>query len=286
MLDLEKSKSGTPIEQLKEAARIIGVDLDQQEIEALAAGNGIATKSATVLSAPKEEWVLRWLLKKLRAQKNEENYRLVERTWTLLRILIARIPIKNLAFTLNENKFLVILKDALVELAAKQSPEKATVQCADGSETKTQDASVAQIEMPVRSKKRKRSETHGDIQSVSFCTLDSCTNIHLAMLDVLRELLVIADLVPEDQASLRSQVELVLRGDPQAAAVILGHVFRRSAAVIETLGSVTPPALSQRVSNSITASLEVWRLRSDRFEDDTSLSSNVCGPPPCLFCFT
>src|SRR5438034_7596954 len=116
LLDLEKGTESA-VTQLKEAARIIDVDLDHTAIRTH--GDRINTLSNTErTSAPKEEWVLRWLMKKLNASSSTgpSNYQLNEYSWLLFQNLINRIPPKNLAATLNENKFMAILIDAVTDL--------------------------------------------------------------------------------------------------------------------------------------------------------------------------
>lgn len=63
LLDLERSKT-PPVELLEEAAQIVGVDYTHLQSAFIAPDQAPKTAVHTGHTVPKEEWVLRWLLKR------------------------------------------------------------------------------------------------------------------------------------------------------------------------------------------------------------------------------
>ncbi|KAJ6026254.1 hypothetical protein N7444_013933 [Penicillium canescens] len=110
LLRLEKG-TASPTTQLHEAAQILGLDLTLCESHPEVHRDVRIQTNAT----PKEEWVLRWLLKRLRSGKN---YRVDAASFLLLRQLIDLISPKNLAAILKDQKFLSILFETIADLEA------------------------------------------------------------------------------------------------------------------------------------------------------------------------
>ncbi|PGH28520.1 hypothetical protein GX50_08740 [[Emmonsia] crescens] len=290
LLELEKGTSG-PASQLQEAARIIGVDLSSSYSRGKADSRVLpaAEKNKQRPSAPKEEWVLRWLMKKLKASSPQQeqllqsSYRLDTRTWILLRQLFDRIPAKPLAFILNENKFLLILKDALADIANVSSarPERPALQDSQPSES-----SVTVQESPVsvsskRGQKRKRTENGlGSVEPVGGIT-GSWIDTFCAVLDSVKALVVLLEQVPEVKSAVNSQLQLVLRGEPQTAAGILGQSFALSRKVVEEWDKGFLE-LDAQLMPALTSVLDIWRLSSERLGDGTSVSSDDTFSSHCL----
>lgn len=106
----ELEKLSAPFEdQLIEAAKFVG-----QDIEAIAQSLDDTTENgkdkATVQYFGREEWLLRWLLKKLLIPRKTAS------SWTLLLYLLRTIPATNAAKILAERGFVSILKLELEEL--------------------------------------------------------------------------------------------------------------------------------------------------------------------------
>ncbi|KAK2751550.1 hypothetical protein FQN55_000271 [Onygenales sp. PD_40] len=283
LLELEKGTSG-PSSQLQEAAQIIGIDLSlctiQKEDEETA-----SAQNTQKTSAPKEEWVLRWLMKKLKApsRQGQSSYRLDKRSWVLLRQLFFRIPAKPLAFILNENKFLAILKDSLVDLgnASSARAERPTIK-----EPAASESSVTVQESPVspsskRGQKRKRAENGVDAVPSAGSFAGSWIDAFLALLDSVKVLVILPDQITETKASINSQLKLVLRGDPQTAAAILGQTFSLAAdAIIEWNKSLLES--EQRLLSSLSFVLEIWKLSSERLGEGANVSNNDAFSSQCL----
>ena len=68
LLNLERSQV-PPVELLDEAARIIGVSVGEIQRSISDHEGTLSAQSHASQFAPKEEWVLRWLLKKIKNSK-------------------------------------------------------------------------------------------------------------------------------------------------------------------------------------------------------------------------
>ncbi|KAF3482562.1 uncharacterized protein GIQ15_05321 [Arthroderma uncinatum] len=275
LLELEKGTSGSPVEQLAEAARITGVDLESYVHQYLA-GDGGLPSITSALSAPTEEWVLRWLLKKLKGLAEERNeYRKNERSWILLRILFGRIPIRSLAFTLNENNFLAILQDSLVALESTGNEEKRALDAGYDSKVGAQLKRVPESDSSTRSRKRKR--TDGGLstdtpEADSSC--DASSGTLLAIIESIHALVQLANQIPQAQISLRAQLKLVFRGQLKASAIILGQSCSHALTAIDEVDVAKEASYRLQLYSSLVSVVEIWALRSDSSEGDSSKSSN------------
>ncbi|KAH7409155.1 Urb2/Npa2 family-domain-containing protein [Cadophora sp. MPI-SDFR-AT-0126] len=141
-------KQAAPFEdQLVEAAKFIGLGLDtlSQSVED---GNFGKEGEINVLYHGREEWLLRWLLKRLQAPSDEIPRR-TPQSWRLLCYLLRKIPLPNAARILAERQFLSIIKRTLEEA---QKSASNTAQARLNSES-----SVTEQETVKTSKKRRRS---------------------------------------------------------------------------------------------------------------------------------
>ncbi|OAT00194.1 uncharacterized protein BDCG_02135 [Blastomyces dermatitidis ER-3] len=286
LLELEKGTSG-PASQLQEAARIIGVDLSssysREKLDIRVVPD--AEKENQKHSAPKEEWVLRWLMKKLKGSSQQHEqlqskyYRLDTKTWILLQQLFDRIPTKPLAFVLNENKFLLILKDVLgaISDASNSCPERPALQ-----ESLHSESSVTVQESPVsgpskRGQKRKRAENGLDSVVPVGGFAGSWVDTFCTVLDSVKALVSLPDQVSGVRSTANSQLKLVLRGEPQIAATILGQSLELARKVVEERdrGCVE---LDAQLMPALPSVLEIWRLSSERLGDATNLSSDTQDP--------
>ncbi|RFU34601.1 hypothetical protein B7463_g1738, partial [Scytalidium lignicola] len=140
----ELENASAPYEQqLVEAAKFIGVDLYTIEKE----GNDIlesANKSKVSVFHAREEWLLRWLLKKLQSPKDSIPRQLLRRT-------LKSIPLLNASRILNERRFTSILQQTVYDVQIQQGrPEVPDTYVSESSSTVQ--------EQPTKvSKKRKRS---------------------------------------------------------------------------------------------------------------------------------
>ncbi|EAS30449.3 nucleolar pre-ribosomal-associated protein 2 [Coccidioides immitis RS] len=251
LLELEKGSHGSPKDHLKEAARIIGVDLDSYPRgEEPYFSSSIAVQ---VTAAPKEEWVLRWLMKKLKAPLSEVNssYTVEESSWILFRILLGRIPPRTLATILTENKFLNVLQSSLEEIEALISRSSGPITQHGVSKSSS------------GSRKRKRTETPAESGAppVSSCPSNSLVYTFLSVASTVKRLVVLADSIR--QATLKAQVQLILRGEPKIAADLLRRALRCAASVDEVLRNNHELDAVDGFFKDMLAIIEIWKLRSD-----------------------
>lgn len=279
LLQLEKG-TASPATQLNEAAQIIGLDLT------LCASHPEAFPRASTVPenpAPKEEWVLRWLLKKL---KTEENYRVEPASFLLLRQLVDRIPPKTLAATLSDHKFLGILGTVVTEVAngvirAFDESTSSDVNRSGSESSHTLGGSPPRQEDADR-KRRKRKRTSDDEDEDAMDiddppqqpTLTSYLLAFIRILDCLYGLVSLANRAHGDHASAGSHLKHALRGEPESVAKILGKSFKMGAIAAVEFSDGQSITDLQHLFYVLPAVLELWELRSSRQDDSDNKSSN------------
>ncbi|EER37485.1 conserved hypothetical protein [Histoplasma capsulatum var. duboisii H88] len=290
LLELERATGG-PASQLQEAARIIGADLSFSCNHGTGY-NGVfqdaESNKKQKPSAPKEAWVLRWLMKKLKAsspqrEELQTNYRLHTQTWILLRQLLERISIKPLAFILNEHKFLLILKYSLADImdASNASPERLEFQESLHSESSATIQGSPVSEAWKRGQKRKRMENGLDSVEPQGAIRGSWIDTFCAVLKSVKTLVALAHEFSGVESASHSHLQLVLRGEPQTAAAILGQSFVLTRKVVEKWDKRFPE-LHAQLMRALSATLDIWRLSSERLGDATNLSSDNTFSSYCL----
>ncbi|EFR00577.1 hypothetical protein MGYG_03582 [Nannizzia gypsea CBS 118893] len=272
LLALEKGTSGSSIEQLEEAARIAGVDLESCGLS-FYADDSEPPLITPALSAPKEEWVLRWLLKKLKGPADEPNeYRNNARSWILLRLLFGRIPIRSLAFTLNESDFLGLLRDSLVTLDVSDGPATQPAEVEYDSKIGSQLKRKPEFDSSTQNRKRKR--TDGPATETSRKEESSLCDTFLAIIESVNALIALADQLPQSKDLLKAQVKLVLRGNAETSSIIVGRACSQAQTVVNCANTTAAAApFPQRLHKSLISILEIWALRSDH-ENSSTASSN------------
>ncbi|KAK2744931.1 hypothetical protein FQN57_004060 [Myotisia sp. PD_48] len=273
LLELEKGTPGSPIEQIKEAARIAGIDLDDH-ITRCWKINDLTPSNPPANSAPKEEWVLRWLLKKLKTSTEGGNaFRQNVGSWILLRILLDLLPPRSLALMLNENGFVGILKDALVQLNLPPSTQGGNEALGGGSDSASNTQKKPESELPTRNRKRKRVEDDKTICSETDSQAQ--IKVFLSILESLGGYMRLTNKIPRDQASLKAQLKLVLRAEPETLAIILGRACSHANVSPWILSVSESPLVKQHMFSTLSTILDIWSIRSDGFEDDSAKSSNA-----------
>ncbi|GBF65942.1 hypothetical protein TMEN_8660 [Trichophyton mentagrophytes] len=272
LLALEKGTTGSPIEQLTEAAKITGVDFEDYNLDLLA-GDGKLPSITPAYSAPKEEWVLRWLLKKLKGPTDISNaYRNNSRSWILLRILFMRIPIRSLAFTLSENDFLGLLRDSLVGLdfsSGHASPyDQVEYNSKAGSPLKRKPDSDSSKQI------RKRTRTDGPIAKTKPEEESSHYDTFLAIIESVNTIIKLTEQIPQSKDVLKAQLKLVLRGGSETSAIIIGKACSYAQSTINHMKDVAATPFPHRLHTSLVSVLEIWTLRSDHHENGSTASSN------------
>lgn len=149
-MKLEKSTEESN-KQLDAAAQILKLDLSVPAVKL----SDLDTCQPVTRPAPKEEWVLRWLLKRLKIG----SYRTNPRCYILLQHLLQRISRRAIASTFLEYKFSQTLTDIAEDLhnAVFLALRNGTNHGSSHSET-----SETIQGSPLRSKKRKRGQEHVD----------------------------------------------------------------------------------------------------------------------------
>ncbi|EFE39162.1 conserved hypothetical protein [Trichophyton verrucosum HKI 0517] len=272
LLALEKGTSGSPIEQLTEAARVVGVDFEDYDLD-LFADDGELPSITPAHSAPKEEWVLRWLLKKLKGPTDiSTEYRNNGRSWILLRILFMRIPIRSLAFTLSENDFLGLLRDSLVGLdfsSGQASPY-------DQVEYNSKPGSLLKRKLDSDSSKqiRKRTRTDEPIANTKPEEESSHYDTFLAIIESVNALIKLTEQIPQSKDVLKAQLKLVLRGSAETSAIIIGRACNYAQSTLGRMNAVAATSFPHRLHTPLVSVLEIWTLRSDHHENGSTASSN------------
>ncbi|GAD98397.1 hypothetical protein ANI_1_876074 [Paecilomyces variotii No. 5] len=280
LLQLEKG-TGSPVTQLEEAARIIGIDLS------LCSSHPEVNREVSVHehAAPKEEWVLRWLLKKLKAGNA---YRVEPCSFLLFRQLIDRIPLKTLAATLNDYKFLPVLGDVFGDLengVLSTATEVSHDALHSGSESShTISGSPSREDGDKKGKKRKRASDYGDAMDVDEPqpSHKSYLLAFIRTLDTLYCLINLANKVQTTDDIATAHLKHALREQPEAVAKILGRSFKIGAVATEEYSRANLNTELRHIFYVLSSTLDLWDLRSSRLDDAESNSSNECFASYCF----
>ncbi|KAF4636308.1 hypothetical protein G7Y89_g1788 [Cudoniella acicularis] len=267
LVELEKA-SAPFAEQLVEAAQFIGVDLDticksssNSEQECTGIEEEKKLKRKTAVYHGREEWLFKWLLKKLQAEKDEVPRR-SPAAWRLFDFLIGRIPRPIVARLLIERKFMGVLRLALEEAQKITKEEKTAV-----VEDEPDSSSTVGENSPRPSKKRKRSP-----ELVQNTTNDGANGL-LPLLDsiytVLNSIVKSAETISGSSEGGASTVfsaeymKTALRTSAEESATILGLWLSLSTEVLKA-----PNGLRANLNSWLVPFIEIWGLRA---ADDTGL---------------
>jgi nucleolar pre-ribosomal-associated protein 2 len=215
----------------------------------------------------RQEWVLRWALKKLAAGKQE---RACAELWGLLRGVVERVPRRNAARVLNERKFLGLVESAIEEFLGGAETEKAATD-GDGDVVMS-DApeSGSKAKSKSKSKKRKRDGRLVESESAN----DATSNLQGDSKTMLRNVIygVMDTIVGLSRpASLEGEyMKSVLRTSEAAKILGLWLKFCQSA-ILSTGQELVQEKLLEPF-------IEVWRARVIKPGQDV-LFSNHCVQP-------
>ncbi|KAF9884152.1 hypothetical protein FE257_002273 [Aspergillus nanangensis] len=282
LLRLEKG-TASPTTQINEAAQIIGLDLS------LCASHPQIDRAPHALrnSAPKEEWVLRWLLKKLKAGKN---YRVEPASFLLLRQLVDLIPPKTLATTLKDQKFLGILNHAISDLeedifTGLENGSTNLLQSDSESSRTLSESSHPNGKSDKKGTKRKR-PGDGDQDAMDVDeqprTLASCFLAFIRALDCLYSLVTLSGRTSGSDDVASSHLKHALKGEPQVAAITLGKSFWIASVATMQFSQARKTTDLQHLLYVLPAVLKLWDLRSHHLEDSDASSSNECFAKYCF----
>ncbi|KAJ5744770.1 hypothetical protein N7533_009640 [Penicillium manginii] len=280
LLRLEKG-SDSPTTQLHEAAQILGIDLALCESHPETYPNANAYSTA----APKEEWVLRWLLKKLR---NGKNFRVEPESFLLLRQLIDRITPKNLATILKDQKFLSVLCDVVSDLETDVSltvGDGVSIPSAASDSSHTLTSSPPAESRGSHGIKRKRMGDDGtDPMDIDEQPQNpaSCFLAFIRALDCLYGIVTLTQQTLSTDETAHSHLKLALRGVPETVAGLLGKALQVSAVAIAQFAHAGQTTDLQHLVFVFPSMLELWDLRSYRQEDTDHKASNDCFAESCF----
>ncbi|RDW64953.1 hypothetical protein BP6252_10604 [Coleophoma cylindrospora] len=249
---VQLEKDAAPFEdQLAEAARFIGVTLD----ELYSSNPGFSDGQKSTLSAlhGREEWLLRWLLKKLQSPK-DAIARKSASAWRIFRYVIQQIPLPSVARMLNERKFMTILQQTLDEILSMNNTTHTPIENVSDSSSTIQ-------ESPKTSKKRKRS---GEVivrgnEPTKNTRLDLLGAVYAAMDSLLyftQDSLADADGIQINTLS-AEYIRSVVRTSAEESAKILGSWLALSLSSL--VNGQTTTILSQ---NWLSCGIKIWELHA------------------------
>lgn len=238
------------------------------------------------IAAPKEEWVLRWLLKKLR---NGKNFRVDPDSFLLLRQLIGRISPKNLATILKDQKFLSVLCETVSDLEADVSltvGDGVSIHSAASDSSHTLAGSPPSESRTAHGTKRKRSGEDGTEDAMDIDEQPqnpaSCFLAFIRALDCLYGIVMFTQQTLGNDETAHSHLKLALRGEPEAVAGLLGKSFEVSAVAITQFANTGQTTDLQHLVFVLPSMLELWDLRSYRQDDTDHKASNDCFAQSCF----
>lgn len=237
---VELEKAGAPIDdQLEQAGLFAGIEwLDFLQTAVPTPTNETGVKVTNNFHG-REEWALRWLIKKL----NTAEARVSPIAWRLFRCLVERIPVVSAAKILSERKLLVLLRQALEETVALQK----------------KDGKSEQENTPKKSssKKRRRTGELVDTKGPITITYDIAESLYEAV-DILMRIVGTNDLPEENDASdaafAKKYMKLVVTTSEDEAARILRAWLRMTVNDLERA-----KAANQR--NWVTPFVGIWNAR-------------------------
>jgi nucleolar pre-ribosomal-associated protein 2 len=279
-LKLEKSTEDSD-RQLAAAAQILKLDLS----DTASPLPSLNTFELITRPAPKEEWVLRWLLKRLKTS----TYRVHPRSYILLQKLLQRISRRAIASTFVEYKFTQLLKDIVDDLdnaVFKALPDGVNRISSDSETSETVQGS------PVRSKKRKRGNDNAgaDNDIAMYDAGNGESHAERAVLAYGRfsdAFYVLIGLVNDqsDRGNVSQfHLQQSLRLEPAVAAETLGKLIRLSAGLIVEYAKQKQSDQLRHSLKTTTAYFSLWDLKKAGINGIDKSSINVSRPCKRLQC--
>ncbi|KAF5874717.1 putative urb2 npa2 family protein [Botrytis fragariae] len=231
-------KASAPFEeQIREAGNFVDIDLDKvatvldhQKHEEKA----FKKKCAAGSFHGREEWLLRWLLKKLQSPK-DKTARTTPSSWHLFRLLLNAIPLANTARMLTEKKFIVTLQQTLQEAQEISEIDDSGMEVHNDSMSGSDSGETSII-----SKKRKRTGElvthtyHGPAKGLRALVMA----IHTAINSIVRSTKVSSSQRTagngRSPAFTTEYMRAVVRTTPEASAMVLGSWMSLCQMIIRT----------------------------------------------------
>ncbi|KAK5151901.1 hypothetical protein LTR04_006519, partial [Oleoguttula sp. CCFEE 6159] len=268
------SNTGRFLEQVRQAAQIVGVSLDSETLSR--SRDGALERRDKVVEATKQrhhgraEWVLRWLLDKLKA---EEVTRATPESWVLLERIVCLVPISNVARQLDSYQFLDTLENTLREaVSAAKLEEEALPGPVDGLSAVHDDTKLDLVSIGL-SRKRRRDGTlvEGTALEEDAARTEPGVHLRAKLFNSVNCVLKRIDSFTKPQALDRDVImcqhmQSVLRTDAPQAARILGLWMSLQHALLR-------PSALPLVAHCIAPILHIWDQRSIDASSDTDTSS-------------
>ncbi|KAL8966531.1 MAG: hypothetical protein Q9183_003333, partial [Haloplaca sp. 2 TL-2023] len=265
ILLLSKS-TGSLIEQIQEARKILELEFSNSQ--------NISSPSQNhhVRQGAREEWTLRWLLKKLEgAEVAPQSVLLEVQAWQLFQDLILCLPLTNLARLLRDHTFLGIVLNALkslgsIEFSRNSSSSNLPGSARNGSPSNTSsgaDSSSVTVGAPVQSprtsKKRKR---NGAVVDHSFAAgrkdVDG-QRVFNTLCGILRQLQTLCQ--NQSYGYAREHLKMAMETHRDQAASLLGESI---AIIHRILPNLASPNISQgdTFAKNVMPWIRLWKSRS------------------------
>ncbi|KAL3428237.1 Urb2/Npa2 family protein [Phlyctema vagabunda] len=265
---VQLEKDSAPFnDQLAEAAKFVGEDIDHVGRDSSSEEYLSGTAKVALLHG-REEWLLRWLVKKLQAPKDDIP-RKTPASWRLLKHVLQIIPLPNAARVLNERKFMTILQQTL-EIAKKELETR--------SATEVTVESSSANKKPKTSKKRKHTGelVVQDGQNAS----DGSMELPYALSDVMSTILHLTKEgnTNSNEGSFNSfsaeYMKSVIRTSAEESAKILGLWLSVSSVVVGSLGQTDNSKAKGWLQPFVTA----WELHTPSSDSTAQFSLHTTRP--------
>ncbi|KAL8732543.1 MAG: hypothetical protein Q9181_003933 [Wetmoreana brouardii] len=271
--------NGSLVEQIQEACEILEITLPSAD------DGASQSQQCSIHRGPREEWTLRWLLKKLAGTGPGPRSILVEpQVWLLFRELVLRLPIANLARLLRNFGFLEIMLNALKSLEAAlpnvgtptengpESTSRTSSESCGGGDSSS--ATVrASVEPSRTSQKRRRDGTPKDYSyAVLTSTLD-IGRLHGIFSSVVSKL---QTLTQDDVSGYATEhLKIALITLPDQAADILSRSLIITNQVLRNPPQAQGVQLVDWPIDYVNPWVQLWKSRSANARDT---DVNVCLP--------
>ncbi|KAM0313387.1 hypothetical protein ACHAO8_005484 [Botrytis cinerea] len=269
-------KASAPFEeQIREAGKFVDIDLDkvatvldhQKHEEKV-----FRKKCAAGSFHGREEWLLRWLLKKLQSPK-DKTARITPSSWHLFRLLLNAIPLANTARMLTEKKFIVTLQQTLQEAQEINDIDDSGMEAQNDSSSGSDSEETSII-----SKKRKRTGElvthtyHGPANGLRALVMA----IHTAINSIVRSTKVSFSQRTagngRSPAFTTEYMRAVVRTTPESSAMVLGSWMSLCQMVLsKKAGVVISPQL-------MSPFIDIWDYRVAGTEDLMQFSLHCSEP--------
>ncbi|KAI9871883.1 MAG: hypothetical protein M1830_002329, partial [Pleopsidium flavum] len=249
-----------------------------------------------IVFSGKEEWVLRWLLKKLEAQGNDA--RLDPQAWLLMKKLVEQIPVVNVARLLSAHNFLQTLEKTLKDgLAQAQdirqgqaaSPTNDLKGPSDISDASGSSSTLIGTSTPGPTKQsRKRKRPAASMEEI-MSTSPPSDNAHLietlfcSLLGALSQLVEMSTKPSNGESVFAGQyMTAILRTDPNRTACILRSAFNAAEFLMRN-DQLSGSAMSLTVASAVASFVTIWEYRSSALTEDLfGRASNEAFASHCL----